>query len=349
MKNRGSGSRGRGRNQGGGGGKQGYDGKGRGGKGHDESRGRRDGRAQPEKRGGARPADRGRDRDRPADRPAHRAGDRSHDRDGSRRHGDFAPRRGDRSPSDPPRAGRASLWGTHAVRAAWLNPARTIRALHITAEAKEDFAATIAEAEERGLDRPAPTIADRRQIDRMTGPGAVHQGIAIDAAPLEDVFIRDLISIAAGRERAIIVMLDQVTDPHNVGAIMRSASAFGAVGIVMQKRHAPELDGVLVKTASGAAEHIPVAYETNLSRTLEELKEENFIALALDERGDISLEEMPACERVVIVMGAEGPGIRRLVKEHCDRLVRLPTGGPVGVLNVSNAAAVALYAVATAR
>ena len=250
--------------------------------------------------------------------------------------------------NDAPR-GRATIWGLHAVREAWLNPNRIIKSLYITEEGVEDFAEIRAEGNERGLNRPLPTITDRRGLDRLTAPGAVHQGIALDAMPLEEVFIRDLINAAAGRERSVIVMLDQVTDPHNVGAIMRSASAFGAIGIVMQKRHAPELDGVLVKTASGAAEHIPVAYETNLSRTLEELQEEGFVALALDERGDISLENLPAYDRAVIVMGAEGPGIRRLVKEHCDRLVRLPTGGPVGVLNVSNATAVALYALTTAK
>lgn len=246
--------------------------------------------------------------------------------------------------SDAPR-GRASIWGTHAVVAAWHNPARRIRGLFMTAEAQAALAPELADGP---ADRPPPQIVERRILDRLTAPGAVHQGVALDAAPLEEVYLQDLINAAAGRTRSVIVMLDQVTDPHNVGAIMRSACAFGAVGIVMQKRHAPELDGVLVKTASGAAEHMPVAYETNLSRALEELQEAGFFALALDERGDVSLEELPGYERAVIVMGAEGPGIRRLVKEHCDRLVRLPTGGPVGVLNVSNATAVALYALTTA-
>lgn len=248
-----------------------------------------------------------------------------------------------------PRGARASLWGTHAVKEAWLNPDRDIRALYATAEALESFADTMEAADDSGLDRPQPVVADRRALDRLTGPGAVHQGLALDAAPLDEVFVQDLISAADGRERAVIVMLDQVTDPHNVGAIMRSACAFGAAGIVMQRRHAPELDGVLVKTASGAAEHIPVAYETNLSRTIETLQEAGFTVLALDERGDISLEELPAIDKAVIVLGAEGPGIRHLVKQHADRLVRLPTGGPVGALNVSNAAAVALYALVTAK
>jgi 23S rRNA (guanosine2251-2'-O)-methyltransferase len=311
----------------------------KGGRGRDDRRDDRRG-GHDDRKGGKPPRDRddrgGRSRDgNRHDRPRHTGGGQ-HGGGHSHQHND-APR------------GRASVWGLHSVREAWLNPARVIKSVWITEEGREDFAELIALADERDLDRPTPTIVDRRGLDRLTGPGAVHQGVALDAMPLEEVFVRDLISAAAGRERAIIVMLDQVTDPHNVGAIMRSASAFGAVGIVMQKRHAPELDGVLLKTASGAGEHIPVAYETNLSRTLEELQEEGFTALALDERGDISLEELPAYDRAVIVMGAEGPGIRRLVKEHCDRLVRLPTGGPVGVLNVSNAAAVTLYALATAK
>ncbi|MBU0859261.1 MAG: 23S rRNA (guanosine(2251)-2'-O)-methyltransferase RlmB [Alphaproteobacteria bacterium] len=337
MKQQGPKGRGRGRNQG----SSSQQGGGRG-RDRDDRRGGKG----PEKQGKP-PRQGGRDDGRGGNRPPRGGADRPHDRSRNESRGDNFH---DRSP-DQPRSGggRGTLWGTHAVRAAWLNPARNIRGLFGTEEALESFADTLAEARDDGLDRPKPTVVDRRALDRMTGMGAVHQGLALDTAPLEDVSVQDLINIAANRERSVIVMLDQVTDPHNVGAIMRSACAFDAVGIVMQKRHAPELDGVLVKTASGAAEHIPVAYETNLSRTLEVLQEDGFFALALDERGEISLEDLPAYAKAVIVMGAEGPGIRRLVKEHCDRLVRLPTDGPMGVLNVSNATAVALYAITTAK
>jgi 23S rRNA (guanosine2251-2'-O)-methyltransferase len=142
-------------------------------------------------------------------------------------------------------------------------------------------------------------------------------------------------------------MLDQVTDPHNVGAILRSACAFGAGGVIMQRRHAPELTGVLVKTASGAAEHIPVAYETNLSAALDTLRENGFTAIGLDERGEKILGDAVIPAKTVLVLGAEGDGMRPKVREHCDVLARLPTQGPIASLNVSNAAAVALFAAAT--
>jgi 23S rRNA (guanosine2251-2'-O)-methyltransferase len=247
-------------------------------------------------------------------------------------------------------SGRVSLWGIHAVREAWLNPERKIRGLYLTEDMHAEFEDCLQKARSMGLDRPAPSIVERRALDRMTGgTGAVHQGIGLDARPLDEVSLDDLIAKSHTREQSVIVILDQVTDPHNVGAIMRSSCAFDAIGIIMQRRHAPELDGVLVKTASGAAEHIDVAYETNLSRSIEQLQEEGFFVLALDERGESSLEELPRYEKVAIVMGAEGPGIRRLVKEHCDMLVKLPCPGPVPILNVSNATAVSLYALTTAK
>jgi 23S rRNA (guanosine2251-2'-O)-methyltransferase len=142
------------------------------------------------------------------------------------------------------------------------------------------------------------------------------------------------------------LMLDQVTDPHNVGAIISSACAFGAAGVVMQKKHAPALNGVLAKTACGAVEHVPVAFVTNLSRALEEFKEGGYFSYGLDERGEMDIGELGKKPgKCVLIMGAEGPGIRHLVKEHCDSLVRLPMHGPMPSINVSNAAAVALYAV----
>lgn len=326
---RGKGPRKQGKFQGSGGSKTG-------GRGETRARSGRDGR-QTDKNGG---------RDHRDNRTASRPQSRRNDGHAPRKHENSQQHQG-HGGAGLPRGARATLWGIHAVREAWLNPDRDIRALYATEDALDAFAETMAAADDADIDRPKPVVADRRALDRLTGPGAVHQGLALDTAPLEEVFVQDLINSAEAQERAVIVMLDQVTDPHNVGAIMRSACAFGATGIVMQRRHAPELDGVLVKTASGAAEHMPVAYETNLSRTIETLQEAGFTVLALDERGDISLEELPVIDKAVIILGAEGPGIRHLVKEHADRLVRLPTGGPVGALNVSNAAAVALYAIVT--
>lgn len=236
-----------------------------------------------------------------------------------------------------------NLWGLHAVTEAWRNPARTIKALYITEAMLKTFENELQDAQNRGLSRPQAVVMDRKDLDRMLPAGTVHQGIVCDAEPLEEIFVQDLISRAAPKERAVIVILDQVTDPHNIGAILRSACVFGADGLVMQRRHSPEPGGIMAKTASGALEHVPIAYETNLSRAIEALQAAGFTAIALDERGPDSLSEITAPAKTVVVLGAEGPGLRPKVREQCDRLVRLPISGPIGSLNVSNAAAVALY------
>ena len=140
-------------------------------------------------------------------------------------------------------------------------------------------------------------------------------------------------------------MLDQVTDPHNIGAILKSSCVFGASALIMQDKHAPDLGGTLAKTACGAVEHVPVIYETNLTRCLELLQKEGYFAIGLDERGENDIAKLPDYKKMVLVMGAEGDGIRRLVREQCDVLASLPAEGPIPCLNVSNAAAVALYAV----
>lgn len=192
-------------------------------------------------------------------------------------------------------------------------------------------------------------MVDKTTLDHSTPPGSVHQGIGLNCQGLAEIDIEDIIRTNEPRiesgQRSILVMLDQVTDPHNVGAIIRSACVFGAAGLIMQKKHAPELTGVLAKTACGGVEHVPVAYETNLTRTLEKLQEAGYFAVGLDERGTVPIKNLADYQRLVLVMGAEGPGLRRLVKEQCDALTSLPTAGPISSLNVSNATAVALYAV----
>ena len=240
-------------------------------------------------------------------------------------------------------SGKASLWGVHAVTEAWKNPARVIKTLYITEQALAEFAPVM--AAHTGT-RPAPTVVERRQIDDILPPGAVHQGIAIDASPLDEIFVQDLIIHAATKNKSVFVVLDQVTDPHNVGAVLRSACAFGADGLIMQSRHAPEINGVLAKAASGAVEHMPVAYETNLSRAINHLQEAGYTAVALDERGEAGIADYKFPAKTVIVLGAEGKGLRQGLRENCNITVRLPTGGAIGSLNVSNAAAVALYAFA---
>ena len=232
---------------------------------------------------------------------------------------------------------KCDLFGHHAVRAAWDNEKRHVHALYATDQALKDFDL------KAPAKRPAPTIVAREDLDRALPPGSVHQGLALSCQPLEEVDIQDIIISDQNKPKSMIIMLDQVTDPHNVGAILRSACAFGATGLVMQRKHAPDLTGVLAKTACGAVEHVPVAYETNLSRTLEKLKENGYFAIGLDERGQSALSDLPTYEKAVLVLGAEGPGLRRLVKEGCDILVHLPMHGPMPSVNVSNAAAVSLY------
>ncbi len=234
---------------------------------------------------------------------------------------------------------QATLFGTHAVIEALSNPSRRINMLYATEQAMEQIA-------EKGIKSKIPTtIIDKRELDNALPSGTVHQGMALDCAPLDEVSVQDMIAATAHKDKAVLVMLDQVTDPHNVGAILRSACAFGADGMIMQKKHAPELTGTMAKIACGAAEHVPVAYETNLTRTLETLQDAGFFAIGLDERGEQAINEFKTPDKCVLVLGAEGPGLRRLVKEQCDNLVRLPMSGHMPSINVSNAAAIALYAV----
>lgn len=239
---------------------------------------------------------------------------------------------------------KANLWGQHAVKAAWLNPERTISALYTTPDELKLFAPVMEEARAAGIHRPEPTLVGREDLDKYLPRDAVHQGVAITAAEPEEVFIQDIINKAAAKERSVVMILDQVTDPHNVGAIIRSACALGADGVIMQRRHAPELTGVVSKAACGAIEHVMVAYETNLSRSIEALQAAGYTVAGLDERGEQTVESLKNHQKLVLVLGAEGPGLRHLVKEHCDLLVKIDMPGPIPSLNVSNAAAVALYA-----
>jgi 23S rRNA (guanosine2251-2'-O)-methyltransferase len=248
-----------------------------------------------------------------------------------------------------PSVGRGlMLYGVHPVTAGWLNPERNCRHLYGTPPALAAFADTIDEAQRLGLPRPPPIAVDRDAIERMLPLGAVHQGLALDSEPLPEVGLEDVL-IAAGAGPIALVMLDQVTDPHNVGAILRSAAALGAKGVIVQTRHAPEISGVLAKSASGAVEIVPLLRETNLSRTIERLRDEGFFAAGLDEHGEANLADVDFGERVVLALGAEGEGLRRLVAEHCTALVKLPTQPPIGSLNVSNAAAIGLYEIARRR
>lgn len=226
------------------------------------------------------------------------------------------------------------VWGRHPVLAALANPARKgMGRLLATAD-------RAAELERDGLaNGHGIEVIEPQALDRMLPSGAVHQGLAFKVQPLEGVALEDIADPASG----VIVMLDQLTDPQNVGAVFRSALAFGARGIVVQDRHSPALAGALAKASAGATERLPCARVTNLSRALERLADLGWRAVGLDGSAELTLEDALDGQPTVLVMGSEGDGIRRLVAEHCDTMARIPMPGGFESLNVSNAAAVALY------
>jgi 23S rRNA (guanosine2251-2'-O)-methyltransferase len=187
---------------------------------------------------------------------------------------------------------------------------------------------------------------ERDAIDKLVGRDVVHQGIAARVSPLPETYIDEICDLGRDRENACVVILDQVTDPHNVGAILRSAAAFGALAIILTERHAAPESGILAKSASGALEHVPLVRVTNLARAMEELKAAGFWCIGLAAEAKQTLSSVKSGGRVALCLGAEGAGLRRLTRENCDLFVRLPTAGPIDHLNVSNAAAISLYELA---
>jgi 23S rRNA (guanosine2251-2'-O)-methyltransferase len=253
----------------------------------------------------------------------------------------WAPKSDSTGPRDSaPRAPRQKvepdnlIWGRHPVLAALANPARKgMGRLLATQERAEELASG-------GLNHGHQIeIMDGPTLARMVPSGAVHQGLVFKVAPLEGVTLEEIAEPAEG----VIVMLDQITDPQNVGAVFRSALAFGARGIVVQDRHSPALAGALAKAAAGATERLPCVRATNLSRALERLGDLGWRAVGMDGSAEMTLDQALDERPTVIVMGSEGDGIRRLVAEHCEVLARIPMPGGFESLNVSNAAAIALY------
>ena len=230
-------------------------------------------------------------------------------------------------------AQRPRLWGRHVVAAALDNPERKVLRAWATREATDimQFPQNV-----------AVTLAEAPDLGRLIPHDAPHQGVVIEVEPLEDVWLDGLLHEAP--ERAMLLVLDQVTDPHNVGAILRSAAAFGAIGIVTQDRHSPPESGALAKAASGALERVPWARVVNLARALDEIGEAGFWRIGLAGDADTDLKDALGPARVALVLGAEGPGLRSNTREHCDAMSRLPISYAIESLNVSNAAAVALYA-----
>ena len=228
---------------------------------------------------------------------------------------------------------RPRFWGKHAVASALDNPERRV----LRAWATRDAAAFM-----KFPDEVAVTLAEAPDLGRLVPHDAPHQGVVIEVEPLDEAWLDGILGSAA--ERAVLLVLDQVTDPHNVGAILRSAAAFGAIGIVTQDRHSPPESGVVAKAASGALERVPWARVVNLARALEEIGEAGFWRIGLTGDADTELKDALGPPRVALVLGAEGAGLRPNTREHCDALARLPISGAVESLNVSNAAAIALYA-----
>ena len=231
-------------------------------------------------------------------------------------------------------AGHVRLWGRHAVEAALKNPHRVHRKLWAT---REGIASLDGELPP---DFPVE-YADVTDLARLVARDAPHQGLVLECAQLEDIHLDEVLD---GDPARPIVVLDQVTDPHNVGAILRSAAAFNAGALVTQDRHAPPESGVVAKSASGALEAVPWVRVVNLSRALERMAETGYWRIGLAGEAEAELADALPAGPVALVLGAEGEGMRHNVAEHCDALARLPIGNAIESLNVSNAAAIALYA-----
>lgn len=248
-----------------------------------------------------------------------------------------------RATDHPPRDARLSgqqprpsghwVYGWHAVNAALANTERAV--LRIVA--------TEANLPHINLPRrlPAPQMLETREIDRLVGQDAVHQGIAAEVKPLEPYVLEDILHIE--NPRGPVVILDQVSDPHNVGAILRSAAAYDAIAVVTPKDHSAPETATMAKTASGALDIVPRIVVTNLAAAMRELKDAGYWIIGLEGESTTLLTELKLAQKTAIVLGAEGKGMRRLTAELCDERVRLPMGERMESLNVSNAAAVALY------
>lgn len=266
------------------------------------------------------------DRDRKSNFKGQNAGPRGKDRDGGRR-GGRPPFRDREAKGDGP----VILYGWHTVTAALANPERGIRKLLVTENAARRL------ADEKIDTRVPPEMVRPSDIDRRLGPDAVHQGLLAEADPLPSPDIDTL------PQEGIVLVLDQITDPHNVGAILRSAAAFGVKAIVTTARHSPEATGVLAKSASGALELVPIVSVQNLHRALSEMNDIGFMTVGLDSEGTDNLADVKLHAPLALVLGAEGKGLRQLTRETCGVVARMDMPGAIKSLNVSNAAALALY------
>jgi 23S rRNA (guanosine2251-2'-O)-methyltransferase len=231
----------------------------------------------------------------------------------------------------PPAGDVAVLYGWHTVKAALENPARRVRRLLATENAARRLA-------DEGVTAKAEIVRPTAIAERLS-PDAVHQGLYLEADALPSPAISEIES------EGVVLVLDQITDPHNVGAILRTAAGFSVAALITTERHSPEATGVLAKAASGALEYVPIVAVQNLARALEELRERNYFLVGLDSSGDAELDAGTLRAPLALVLGAEGKGLRQLTRATCDRVARLDLPGRIKSLNVSNAAALALYVV----
>ena len=231
----------------------------------------------------------------------------------------------------PAADGPVVMYGWHTVTAALANPARRLRKLLATENAARRLA-------DEGVSSPIkPELVRPSAIAERLTPDAVHQGLYLETDPLPSPAVEDLPA------QGVVLVLDQITDPHNVGAIFRSAAAFAASAIVTTQRHSPDATGALAKAASGALEYVPLVSVQNLARGLAALKQSGFLVVGLDSSGDADLATLPLRAPLALVLGAEGKGLRQLTKETCDHVARIELPGTIKSLNVSNAAALGLY------
>jgi 23S rRNA (guanosine2251-2'-O)-methyltransferase len=224
----------------------------------------------------------------------------------------------------------ARIFGFHAVEAALGAQRRELIRLYATEAAAERLKARI---DARGVETRILSLED---IAKRAPQGAVHQGVLLEARPLAPIDLSEL------PPRGLVLALDQITDPHNVGAILRTAAAFAVDAVVVTERHSPEFSGTLAKSASGGLEHVPIASEPNLARALSEIGEMGYMRVGLDSDGSASLDALPLTRPLALVLGAEDKGLRRLTRERCDVVARLELPGAIRSLNVSNASAIAL-------
>ena len=241
------------------------------------------------------------------------------------------------------------LYGRHAVASALANPERRWRRLIVLAGHENEATALVAGARARRDSGAGIAVLDQSGFAAILPRHAVHQGLALEVEPLPEPSLEDVLRTGPASGPGIIVVLDQLSDPQNIGAVLRSAAAFGALAVLTPTHGAPPATGALAKAASGALERVPLVRVVNLARALDRLKGAGFWICGLDETASQSLAQLEAGERVAIVLGSEGGGMRRLIRERCDFLARLPTRPEQPTLNVAAAAAVALYELTRGR